>query len=419
MIYFSVNQPITLVRNELRQSLGPESAAGQRAAYVTSAYDFMDLQRRGSRAGVQPFQLLDEEAILSTPGAPVELGVSNRKEAIRYLGRSRGEAMPMAVRPLESCVPALKSRERPRLAIINGFGTGIGDYIVGLTAWRIARERLLGAGCKDVSAEIWARTHAIPRASVACAGEPTLRALRALPIGLDRFLELDGFWDLSSMLDRPAFRQMPTIDFLLLSLGVDPDSVEPKSKRNQVRIPAAVQSEVDAALSDLPQPFVLLHSTSSTPLRDMPDVILRPLIDELDQRNQFAVASLHSLPVPQDKYFDLSHLFRSHKHFCAVIRRAAGLLTVDTSTYHVADAFGIPTLVVFTTVPSERWIPYYPTVQAITLEGIRESEHFGLHRSDDRETLTEIHELWNKLDLGQLTDRFMAMVAHGHAAGGA
>jgi hypothetical protein len=344
----------------------------------------MDLQRRGSRAGIQPFQLLDEEAILSTPGAPVELGVSNAKEAMRYLGRIRSESSPMPFRPLESCLSALKSRESPRLAIINGFGTGIGDYVVGLTAWRITRERLLRAGCKDVSTEIWARTHALPRARVVCAGEPTLAALRPLPSQLDLFLELDGFWDLSSMLDRPAFMEMPMIDFLLFSLGVDPDSVEPESKRNQVLIPSAVQIEVDAALRRLSRPFVLLHSASSTPLRDMPEAVVRRLVRELGQRNQFAVASLHRLPVPEDRYVDLSPLFRSHKHFCAVIRRAAGLLTVDTCTYHIADAFGIPTLVVFTTVPPERWIPYYPTVEAITLEGIRQSEYFGLHRSNDQ-----------------------------------
>lgn len=417
LIYFSVNQPITLTRHQLRQSLAPASAAGQKLAYVTSAYDFMDLQRRASRAGIQPFKVLNEEAILSSPGAPVELGVSNAKGSTQFLGRSRNEAVPIPLRPLESCLSALKSRESPRLAIINGFGTGIGDYVVGLTAWRITRERLLRAGCKDVSAEIWARTHAFPKARVVCAGEPSLVALRPLPIELDLFLKLDGFWDLSGMLDRPAFKEMPMIDFLLFSLGVDPASVDLKSKRNQVRIPPLVQMEVDAALRRLSRPFVLLHSASSTPLRDMPEVVIRRLVRELGQRSQFAVASMHRLPVPEERYVDLSHLFRSHKHFCAVIRRAAGLLTVDTCTYHIADAFGIPTLVVFTTVPPERWIPYYPTVEAVTLEGVRQSEYFGLHRSNDRETLAEIHELWSKMDLGQLSDRFMGLVASADAVG--
>ncbi len=377
-------------------------------------YDFADLRNRLAQTGDKDaLMVFDEEAVLASPRAPVELGISSRGQTERKRAARSGQAVTMPVRQIEAQLRELGNLASPRTAIINGFGTGIGDYVVGLTAWRVVRERMLAAGCSEVRTEIWGRTHAIPRARVACPSEPSITGIRALPVTLDEFLELDGYWDLSGMLDRPAFKQMPTIDFFLAALGVDPASVSAEQKRNRVLVPEPIQAEIDTALAGLGERFVLLHPASSTPLRDMPVPIMSRLLDELAQRTDLQIASLHPLPVAAERYADLSSLFRSHQHFCAVIRRAAGLLTIDTSAYHIADAFDVPSLVIFTTVPPERWTVYYPTVEGVMLEGVRESKYFGLHRSADPDVLRDIRNFWERLDLTQLVGRFLELVAQG------
>ena len=413
MLFFTANEPVTVSRNHIRQSLGPRSATGSPLGplYVTSLHDFMALKKHLSASGRQgALRVVDEDRVLQSESAPVELGTSNRGEAPRYQARLEGRVVSLPFRPLEQQLDAFGDTETPRTAIINGFGTGIGDYVVGLTAWRVARERMLRAGFESVSTEIWARTHGVPRARLVCETEPSISGIRTLPVTGEEFAELDGFWDLSGLLDRPGFREMPTVDFFLQCLGVDPASVSDGDKRNRIRLPEPVISEIDAALSSLDRPFVLLHTLSSTPLRNMPPAIIHRVLDEFATCPDFQVASLHTLPVDDDRYLDLSHLFRSHWHFCATVSRASGLLSVDTSTYHVADAFHIPSLVVFTTVPPERWIRYYPTVEAVMLDGIRESEFLGLHVSDDPRVLSEIGRFWERLDVAALVQRFLDQV---------
>ena len=418
MIFFTVTKPVSVSRHRLSQALVPQPTADpgreRPYGYVTSMYDFAELRERLAKTGDgDALRAFDGEAVLASPQAPVELGVSNRDEVERKQAKRSGRDIPMPFRSLEEQLGQLGNATAPRTAIINGFGTGIGDYVVGLTAWRVIRERMLAAGCLEVRTEIWARTHAIPRARVACPSEPSVAGIRALPVTLDEFLALDGYWDFSGMLDRPAFKQMPTIDFFLATLGVDPASVPAEQKRNRVLVPEPIQAEIDTALAGLGERFILLHPASSTPLRDMPVPIMSRLLDELAQRTDLQIASLHPLPVAAERYADLSSLFRSHQHFCAVIRRAAGLLTIDTSTYHIADAFDVPSLVIFTTVPPERWTVYYPTVEGVMLEGVRESKYFGLHRSADPVVLQDIQSFWERLNLTQLVDRFLELVAQG------
>jgi hypothetical protein len=415
LIFFAVSQPVTITRHELSQQLEPQSddgsVPGAPSGYVTSMYDLMELQRHlVSEGKEQALQVMDEDLVLASGQAPVELGTSNRGELRRYNARRAGTETQMPYRSLEKQLHLLPNPDSPRIAIINGFGTGIGDHIVGLTAWRVARDRMLQAGCSSVSAEIWSRTHGVHRASVSCTNEPSITGIRALPVTCRDFMALDAFWDLSGLLDRPSFWRMPTIDFYLETLGVDPSSVAAGDKRNKVRIPAHVQREIDIALNQIDGPFVLLHPTSSTPLRDMPVPIIQRVSDELTKRSEFRIASLHELPVAHEQYVNLSGLFKTHQHFCAVIRRAAGLLTIDTSTYHIADAFDVPSLVIFTTVPPERWIPYYPTVEGFMLKGVRESKHFGMHRSNDPVVLNDMGRFWEALDAPRLVDRFLGLV---------
>jgi hypothetical protein len=374
-------------------------------------YDLMELRRHlVSEGKEQALQVMDRDLVLASEQAPVELGTSNRGEIRRYKARRAGTETHMPFRSLEKQLSLLANRDSPRIAIINGFGTGIGDHIVGLTAWRVARERMLQAGCLEVSAEIWSRTHGVHRARVSCTYEPSITGIRALPVTCRDFMALDAFWDLSGLLDRPSFWRMPTIDFYLETLGVDPASVAARDKRNKIRIPEQIQREVDMALDQIGGAFILLHPTSSTPLRDMPVPIIQRVFDELARCSEARIASLHELPVAHKQYVNLSGLFKTHQHFCAVIKRAAGLLTIDTSTYHIADAFDVPSLVIFTTVPPERWVPYYPSVEGFMLEGVRESKYFGMHRSDDPVVLGDIGRFWEALDVPRLVNRFLGLV---------
>lgn len=417
LLFFSVHRPVSVERHQVRQEFvtTPASDAAP-AGYVTSVSDFADLQRTLAATGQQDaLEVLDEDDVLAAPGAPVELGVSNRDEAGRSRDRKAGLVREMPFRALADQLPALAGGDPVRTAILNGFGTGIGDHIVGLTAWRVAHERMADAGLAKIHNEIWSRTHGTPRARVTCANEATIADVRTLPLPIAELMQLDGFWDLSGLLSRPSFSELPTVDFFLETLGVDPATVPDERKRNRIGLPPQVEAEIDAAVARLGRPYVVLHPVSSTPLRDMPVPVMRRFFDELARRSDFLVGSLHGLPFRHERLVDMSRLFRTHQHFCAVVGRAAGLLSIDTSTYHIADAFSVPSLVVFTTVPPERWVNYYPTVEAVMLDGVRESPYLGMHTSRDPNVLRFITGCWDRLDVPGLVERFLQRVSDGRA----
>jgi hypothetical protein len=373
---------------------------GNDANYVTSLYDFIELRSSlPTKEARRAVSRVEEDAWLATHQAPVELGISNRNEFSRKKAAQIGQTSAMPFRAIDNQVKQLKGNGPIRLAILNGFGTGLSDTLVGLTAFREVRKRLETAGLGQMEVEMWVRPSGYDSAVAVTGMHGGVDRVEMLPMPIDRFLKFDGYWDLGGLVDRPTVNTRCTVDFFLELMGIDPTAVPRSEKRNQLSLSIPVVKEVGDALREVTRRYVILHPLGGNLERNMPAEVFRELCARLVRETDMDVASLVPLPNVHPRHVDLSELSsRGFEQYCALIKNAAGLVTVDTSAYHVADAFSVPTVAIFSTVSPELRARYYPTVECVVLPGTGSSPSGEPPRAGD------LLSAWPRLDLNRVVE---------------
>lgn len=94
-----------------------------------------------------------------------------------------------------------------------------------------------------------------------------------------------------------------------------------------------------------------------------------------------------------ERYFDLNNDSSSFLDFCYIVSNATKILTVDTATYHIADAFFIPTVVIYTN--RKKQTMEYNLSKAIFVED--ESKDFSQFIFRDESLLLYRFDGWQKL----------------------
>jgi len=258
-------------------------------------------------------------------------------------------------------------RKAERTAILNGFGIALGDSLIGLQALFAAvslglmgRATLFRAPeCRDLVAGIYQCADDLADIAV-------LDGFR--PGAFDRVIDIRDF-----ALD-PGFRGVAMIDYFLGKLGLDPTAVPTDLRRNGWLAPRV---RPQPALG-LPTRYVLVCPTSSMALRDMPaDVhaaVLRTAMgaQDLPVVTQGA-ASDGAIRVANCGDFT---------ELCGMVSAAACVISTDTAMLHLADAFAVPCLAVFTTHRPEWRMRDYPLCEAIHLQPLGLPDALEFSRGD-------------------------------------
>ena len=196
------------------------------------------------------------------------------------------------------------------------------------------------------------------------------------------------------------------IDFFLELLGVDPAGVPTREKRNRINLPLPVVKEVGDALQDLTNRYVILHPMSGDLLRNMPVDVFRRLCRMVVERLDCDVVTLVSLPEMHERHLDLSAISsRGYLQYCGLVQRSVGLISVDTSVYHIADAFDVPAVVVFSTFQPELRAAYYPRTDGLVLPGMDPHALANREASGNKITAREVMQFWLDVDLDDLVSR--------------
>ncbi len=371
-------------RHGKQQELNP--ARGEDANYVTSMYDFIELRSSlASPDARRALSRISEDAWFAGHDAPKELGISNRGEFARKKALDQGQPPPaMPFRALDNQMKNFRGKETIKLAIINGFGVGVGDNLVGMTAIREVRKRLAAAGIKQASIELWVRSAGYDNAAAVCDMHGGIDRVEMLPVPVERFKALDGYWDLGGLKDRPTVSRRSTVDFFLELLGVDPSGVTRDDKRNQLALSIPVVKEVGDATLGLSRRYLILHPLSRSLGRNMPAEVFGDLCARLVKATGMDVATVVPVPNMHERQIDLSAISgRSFQHYCTVVKNASALVSVDTSIYHIGDCFSVPSVVIFSTVMPELRARYYPFVEGIPLPGLGKADPLTLWPSLD------------------------------------
>ncbi len=420
MIVFHTTAPVTLSTGgggtltlfPPRQDREAESIPLD-ALYVTTRGHIPVLERRLKAEGARRARLHavgDDSQFRSLEGFPVMLGGDNAGDHQRLVERVQRWSPARA--DLARQITALPAETRPRLVILNGFGTGVGDTVVGLTALRavmaILHRRFVG-----VAIELWLRPDVMDRLHPVLRHESLVSGVRPLPQPLSEMMAFDGAWDLSGLVTRIHHTEHSLLDSCLIALGVDPETVATEHKRNlwpqderATRTVAPVldliRSTPDDDSRDLP--LVLFHPEASTPLRSVPEAQRAPLARALADTLPCRVITAAPLEARHPRVHDLSGFSPDLDHLTALIAGCDGLVTVDTALYHLADAVDTPAVALFSTIDPERRVGHYPYVAGLLLPDARESGHFGrdLGNADDARTLGP---LWQRLDMAEVGRR--------------
>lgn len=265
-----------------------------------------------------------------------------------------------------------------RLAILNGFGRSLGDSIIGLQALHAAqslagfprpvlvrqdfRSPLLDQiyGCADFADVMVTEDEKAP--------------------GFDRIIDIRDFaFD-------PRFRGVAMVDFFLARLGLNPEAVPGALKHNRWLAPRIQPM----APKGLPDSYVLVCPGASMAIRDMPQAIHARIL--------LTCLAHQGLPVitqgdPADTSAIAIGPVARLEELCGLVAGAACVISTDTAMVHLADAFSVPCLAVFTTHRPEWRVRDYPDCEALHLPVAGLPEALEFCRGD--EDLAAIASAWH------------------------
>ncbi len=180
--------------------------------------------------------------------------------------------------------------------------------------------------------------------------------------------------DLRDFAFDPAFRGVAMIDFFLGRLGLDPARVPPALRRNAWLAPRLRPRN---ALRG----HILVCPRSSMRLRDMPAGLHAELVRWLAAASGRKVLT-QGAPVAGAAEAPPAAGLGA---LCGLVAGAALVITTDTAMVHLADAFAVPTLALFTTHRPEWRMRDYPRCRALhfPVPGLPEALEFARTPQDE------------------------------------
>ena len=180
--------------------------------------------------------------------------------------------------------------------------------------------------------------------------------------------------DLRDFAFDPAFRGVAMIDFFLARLGLDPARVPAGLRRN-----AWLAPRLRPALAATG--YVLVCPRTSMALRDMPAALHADLLHWLAAHAGRPVLT-QGPPIAGTQAAPPAEDFAT---LCGLVAGAALLISADTAMVHLADAYGVPTLALFTTHRPEWRVRDYPHCRALHFPppGLPEALEFARDPADE------------------------------------
>ena len=317
---------------------------------------------------------------------------------------------------------ALKNNRPLKLAIMGGLGAGMGDSIVGLETLRNVLTALHKKGQEKCVIDVYIRQRDYRRLRGLYSKFAFINQVKALPISMEQFKKYDAYWDVLPRINSSRFDTLTMQDFFLESLGVRPDCLEVCEKSpHGIEISQRARKAVAFRLSQLlntsgiERPVLLFHPKSTTLLRDIPNHLIRCILDRLINETDYDVISVIDIDYQHPRFFNLSRYSQSLDDYCAFIASSNAILCVDTSIYHIAAGYQVPTLALFSSIRPELRVVYYPSVDAMLLPGAEHAPFFGQHVHDQatevkKNQLQALDGLWQNLDWDEVIKRLKGYV---------
>ena len=329
---------------------------------------------------------IDPNAVSSMDGFPEQVGFGDLQILEKYHGQ-----------------------KEIKIGIVNAMSNAIGDHLIGMMAFDYWHKKLseMLPDTKIIVTFFQLNPYGLQNINQQFADK--IDHLYVLPSNMVNLLQQDVYIDLGTILLREGFDTENIMDFFLKSLSINPTSVPDKEKRIRFSVPEDVQRHTEKmfrAIRTKKRPVLLFHHNASAPIRGMDDVHARKLVANIIEKSEYFVICTSGLEYQNERFLDVSIFSYSLNHFASIISQADALLTVDTCSYHFADAFDIPTVVLFSTIEPELRIKYYPFVKSIMCEK-KGGKLYGKHKASNdpdelKKDLEYLSLLWDDLDVDEV-----------------
>lgn len=227
-----------------------------------------------------------------------------------------------------------------------------------------------------------------------------------LSLTVKKLCEYDYFIDNSLSIDSLGLDFLNYVDAWLFRFAIDYKKIPDNEKYNQINLSNyKVQDSLKNKIIEAKRKgkLLLFHPYSANINKSIPQTIAIDILKELLLKAEdYMIVStlLIDAKIKDDRFIDLSKESKNLNDFIYIISFMDKIITADTSTYHISDAFMIPTVVLFTDKNYLEKIKYFKYTKPILVEDKSKNLSKFVYENDSL-TINKF-ESWNKLKVNRI-----------------
>ena len=307
---------------------------------------------------------------------------------------------------LEEAYGQFEGKEKVSVAIMNAMSNAYGDHLIGCNALSVFRKRLKEKYPNTEFIFNLFQLNPLRHAPITKQWGDCFNTAGTMPVKLNLFFSHDAYIDLGGLILFEKFNTMPMTDFFLHALSIDPETVHDEDKRIKYELDPKSQYIMKILDEHIRKrangrPVLFFHSKATTPIRSMPEKKAKRLVKGIIDKSDYFVISASGLKMKNSRHMDVSNFSHSFDDFAAIISNSDAVVTVDTSTVHLAECFQKPTVSYFTCVDPKYRTKYYPLNKSIMIEkegGMIHGKHkFDPNSEKGKEAEKYSCKLWDRV----------------------
>lgn len=394
--------------------------------YGTTCDDFNDIKKIFSNVQQEDFkfQIINEERFNKSTLFPKKIGISFKEE---YSTVQHYEALlekqnfvqeHLYNKALEGyleeeCV-AFDSidflQNEIRLVVIGYCSKNLGEIINFCSALRILYHKLKEKA-NNVTLDVYLQASSntyYKRDKEIFQSYSFIHKVMPLSITVQELCNYDYYIDMSSCEKSIYYDELPYIDLFLRHFGIEYLAVNEALKYNELHLNHYhVNPKLEEKLKELKQKgnLLLFHPFSAFVTRSIPVENAKKLLDKLvDFSSEYVVVTALKIDnFKNENCIDLSLYSKTFFDFVYIISQMQSVITVDTSTYHISDAFFIPTVVLFNDEAQiAKRIKYYHYVKPIKIKNHAKSYSKFIFKNDA--LYVNDFQSWNEMDIPEVIE---------------
>lgn len=412
MIFFRVTQNINIKTTDGTMvnyfKFKEPSNLENETLYISTYDDFKDLREIFSRVDKDKYfaKVFNEEKIRALENFPIELGITNIDE---YNSRENSTISYQDIKKVD-IYKQLKNIKKDEItvAIIGGVGLSISQTISSCTALRILHKKLKQI-YKNIKFDIYlnaSNNSYYTREKQIYQTQEYINNILPLSVTVKKLCEYDYFIDNSLSINFLGLDFLNYVDAWLFKFGIDYEKIIDDEKYNQINLSNYKASDnLKNKLIDLKSKgkLLLFHPYSANINKSIPQTIAVDILKELLLKaDDYMIIStlLIDSKIKDDRFVDLTKESKNLNDFMYIISSMDKIITADTSTYHISDAFMIPTITIFTDSDYLKKIKYYKYIKPILIKDKSKNLSKFVYENDSL-TINKF-ESWNKLKVNRI-----------------